>query len=232
MGKIRAVIFDLDDTLYMEEEYVRSGFRCVAKYLSQRVNESAEELFVELVTLFEENKLNVFNRLLNKYHLNKVKLIDKCLEVYRAHYPDIKLRVGAEELLKWLQYAGYKIGVITDGRPEGQWNKIQALNISKYCDHIIVTDELGGIEFRKPNEVCFTKMIELLRVKPEESVYIGDNPLKDFVSGNKLGFETIMIINERGIYKQFEMKPEYRPRVSISNFSELKKILWGNSVEK
>lgn len=83
----------------------------------------------------------------------------ECLDAYRFQEPDICLYTGVEELLKRLKYQ-HKLGLITDGRPEGQKAKIKALELEKYFDEIIITDELGGVELRKPNPKSFQIMAE------------------------------------------------------------------------
>ena len=92
------------------------------------------------------------------------------------------------------------MGVITDGRSEGQRAKIKALGLDELVDHIIITDELGGVEYRKPNKTAFVKMQELLDVPFEEMCYIGDNIKKDFVAPNMLGMRSIWFRNMDGLY--------------------------------
>lgn len=58
-------------------------------------------------------------------------------------------------MIRNLKCKGIKVGIITDGRPEGQRNKIKALGLEELVDDIIITDELGGIQFRKPNDISF-----------------------------------------------------------------------------
>src|SRR5690606_17551525 len=101
---------------------------------------------------------------------DKADLIQQCLDVYRNHWPNIKLLPEAEAILIWLKNNNYKTGIITDGRPVGQWNKIKVLDIQKYCDAIIITDELGGLGFRKPNELSYRIMLKKLNVRPKEAV--------------------------------------------------------------
>ena len=93
-----------------------------------------------------------------------------------------------------------KIGLITDGRPEGQRNKLYALNIYNLLDEIIITDELGGIEYRKPNETAFRLMSQRLHIPFNQMVYVGDNPTKDFVAPERLGMQTIFFKNPNGLY--------------------------------
>lgn len=224
MRKFRAVVFDLDDTLYPEIDYVISGFKVVSKYVKTIIKMESHKIFDILLKLFEEDRTNVFDRLLESYDVDKG-VVKECVNLYRNHYPDIRLTEEVRELLQLLKEKGLKIGIITDGRPEGQWNKIKALGLEKYCDHIIVTDELGGIEYRKPSEVPYKKILRELGVDAKETVYVGDNPAKDFISANKLGMFTIMFKNSKGIYKQTDFPTEYLASVTINKLLDIKKIL-------
>ena len=116
--------------------------------------------------------------------------------------PEISLYEDAKQLLINLKNKGVPLGIITDGRVEGQCAKIKALEIEKYIDYIIITDELGGISFRKPNEKAFVMMQEHFGVPFGEMVYIGDNPRKDFIAPQKLGMKSIHFANKDGIYNK------------------------------
>lgn len=134
--------------------------------------------------------------------LNEMNCKDKkaeCLEAYRFQKPDICLYDGVNELLERLKH-NYKLGLITDGRPEGQKAKIKALGLDKYFDEIIITDELGGIDFRKPNPRAFQILAERFREEYNRMCYIGDNIHKDFIAPEMLGMEWIWFRNPDGLY--------------------------------
>lgn len=187
----KGVIFDLDDTLYSEKEYIRSGYRAVAKYLG---NDSYADM---LWGFFEEGKPAI-DELLSE--INKKEEKENTLNIYRHHIPTIQLYSGIKERLKELRADGYKIGIITDGRPEGQRNKIAALGLETLVDDIIITDELGGIQFRKPCDIAFRIMITRWKLNPEEVMYIGDNAEKDFQACKQLGMKWKWIKNNDGLY--------------------------------
>ncbi|MBE6607647.1 MAG: HAD family hydrolase [Ruminococcaceae bacterium] len=191
---IKAVIFDLDDTLYSEKEYVRSGFKAIANELTQ-VENAEEKLWIA----FQSSK-SAIDDVLSREGIFSEELKQKCLTVYRLHNPDIHLHKGCKELLEKLRFEGYKLGIITDGRPQGQRAKIEALGLYELVDHIIVTDELGGVEYRKPNKAAYVKMRELLDVAYEEMCYIGDNINKDFTAAKSLGIRSIWFKNTNGLY--------------------------------
>jgi putative hydrolase of the HAD superfamily len=225
MSELKAVIFDLDDTLYPEIDYVKSGFKCVAQYLSSQTGMDTNNIFECFYHLFSENKYDVFNRFLSLNKIYDQILVKECVDTYRNHFPSIKMHPDVEGLLKWLKTREIKIGIITDGRPEGQWNKIRALGLEQYSNCIIVTDELGGPEFRKPSEIPYLKILDCLNVEPKEAVYIGDNPAKDFISAKKLGMNTIMLKKDKGIYSQTNTLPDFMAQSCIEDLTQLKGII-------
>lgn len=206
---IKAVVFDLDDTLIPETDYVKSGFRAIGNELNDVM------LADKLWSLFEKNRENVYQRA----GLSE-EMCQKCIEIYRSHKPDIRLSEETESLLKELKGEGIKLGVITDGRPTGQWNKISALGLDKIMDKIIVTDELGGENFRKPNPRAFEIMREALNVEFDEMMYVGDNPQKDFYIGSVYPIVTVQVRGS-GIYNQNDYYKEVLPKHIISALTEL-----------
>ncbi len=225
---IKAVIFDLDDTLINEVDYIRSGFLEVARYLNSQLGVDCNELVTMMWMLFKQRRRDVFNRLLREYAYTSNDLVTKCVEVYREHIPDLRMRNGAESLLKDLFDSGYKLGLITDGRPQGQWNKINAIGLKQYVSYIIVTDELGGVMFRKPCDVAYRKMLSAMAIKPESAVYVGDNLYKDFITPNVLGMQSVMLKNYYGVYLHdvgLEINTINKPLYYANDFTSLRSLL-------
>lgn len=179
-----AVIFDLDDTLYSEKEYVRSGYRLIAECFSV----PKEELWEAF--LRKEPAIDV---VMERHGLEAHK--KEAVELYRNQDPDIHLYPGVKEMLERIG-KDKKIGIITDGRPEGQKAKIKALGLETIP--FIITDELGGAEYRKPCDKAFEMMMEQLAAK--ETAYVGDNIAKDFIAPEKLGMRCIWFKNPDGLY--------------------------------
>ncbi len=185
---IKGIIFDLDDTLYNEKEYVKSGFKAVSDYLGGGYEDT-------LWCYFEKGRQAIDELLLA---LNRVDEKDVVVSIYRLHKPDIHLNQGAKELIKELKKKGIKIGIITDGRPVGQKNKLDALELE--VDDVIITDELGGTQFRKPCDIAFRIMITRWKLNPADVVYVGDNPAKDFQAPQQLGMKSVWFKNANGLY--------------------------------
>lgn len=191
LDNIDGVIFDLDDTLYSEKSYVKSGYRKIAQNYPDidkaeeklwdsflKGEKAIDKVFLE-AGLDEEEKKNA-------------------LKIYRDHMPEIELYTGVPELINRIRAKGKKIGIITDGRPEGQKNKMKALNLK--VDQVIITDELGGIQYRKPNKKAFELMQNRWQIAFDRMVYIGDNIAKDFIAPKELGMQTIYFKNTDGLY--------------------------------
>ncbi|MBR3943163.1 MAG: HAD family hydrolase [Clostridia bacterium] len=210
--KIRAVIFDLDDTLYAEKEYVKSGYDAVGA--ASDIPALAEKLWVAF-----EKGLPAIDTVLEK--AGKLSEKDRLLTVYRSHKPTLSLYKGAETLLKRLKAEGIQVGIITDGRPEGQRNKLEALGLYDLADEIIVTDELGGVRFRKPNDIAFRIMQCRMNVPFANMVYVGDNVHKDFNAPRTLGMQSVHFVNPEGLY--FNGVQENTK--SANSFAELEAIL-------
>lgn len=189
-NRISGIIYDLDDTLYSEKEYVVSGFKAVSDYLGGGYEE-------RLLELFEQGKPAI-DELLKE--VGKENLKAEVLNVYRSHKPDLHLYEGVREQLENLRKNNIKVGIITDGRPEGQKNKLEALRIADLVDDVIITDELGGVQFRKPCDIAFRIIQNRWRLPASEIVYVADNPAKDFQAPVQLGMKSIRFNNGEGLY--------------------------------
>lgn len=196
LNGIAAAIFDLDDTLYPEKDYVKSGYKAIAESMPE-VENMAEKLW----TAFE-NGASAIDYVLQSEGVFSEEKKAECLRIYRYHMPDIQLYEGVLEMLCELREKGVQLGIITDGRSEGQRAKIDALELWELFDKIIITDELGGTEYRKPNEKAFVIMQQHFSVGFEEMAYIGDNPKKDFTAPVRLGMRAVHFVNTDGLYNK------------------------------
>ena len=191
---LKAVIFDLDDTLYSEKDYVKSGFKSIANEY-QQITDMESKLWACF-----ENGGKAIDEVLATEGMLTDENKKKCLKIYHFHKPTISLYPGVRDMLVSIKKRGIKLGLITDGRPEGQHAKITALQLDNLFDYIIITDELGGIEYRKPNIKAFVEMRNKMNCSYEEMVYIGDNIKKDFQGPNTLGIKSIYYKNSMGLY--------------------------------
>lgn len=219
---MKAIIFDLDDTLYNEKDFVYGGFKEVALYLENKYKINNDKIYNHMIEILRsEGRGNIFNRICDEFHFNEDIL--KLVEIYRNAKPNLRLYEDAESFLKH-NARKYKLGLITDGLYYVQWNKIDLLNIQKYFDEIIVTDDHGK-DFWKPSKGPYIRMSQVLNIPFDKMVYIGDNPNKDFYAAKKLGMLTIRIIREEGDHMKVFLEEEYEADFKIKSLDEVEKIL-------
>ena len=222
---IKAVVFDLDDTLISEKEYIRSGFKVVAKKIAVENNLNENNVYKLMYETFNEDSKNVFNRVLDKLGIQyEIDYIKELINCYREHMPDIKLYDDAKYIIETLYQKGIKLGMITDGYKVTQRNKLKVLDISDYFEYIVVTDELGR-EFWKPHKKSYEIMKEKLGFDYDEMVYVGDNVDKDFVTANKLGIRTIFINRAEGVYSGIKKSDEYTAKWEVENLENIITLL-------
>lgn len=218
---IKAVIFDLDDTLISERKYIESGYLHISKLLSSKLDMDEKEIYSLLIELFNESSKNVFNRLLDKFEINYTRNnIMELVEEYRNHFPNINFFDDVLPCIKNLKKNGIKVGIITDGYANVQRQKLKAINANNYFDEIIVTDELGR-EYWKPHPKAFEMMKDKLNIEFNEIVYIGDNPEKDFYIGSIYPIKTIRIYRKNGIHKNKQYLNDIREDQAIKSLSKI-----------
>lgn len=208
--KNKALVLDLDDTLYSELDYLISAYQFIATKLERN---NSQELYEKMFFLFKNDK-NVFDFLIKNY-----KQMDKeqLLYWYRFHEPRIVLFNGVLECLGLLKNK-YKFAIITDGRSFTQRNKIRALNIESYLDEIVISEEIGT---EKPHLNNF-KIVEK-NLQCQSYIYVGDNPKKDFVTPNTLGWNTICLLDQgNNIHKQdFEQEILFLPKKKVNSWYKI-----------
>ncbi|MBN1391996.1 MAG: HAD family hydrolase [Sedimentisphaerales bacterium] len=223
---ITTVVFDLDDTLYDELDYCKSGFNAVAHSLSNLVDVlSPEDIFDSLWQQFNAgNRTKTFNAALDDLGVHyDEKLIHKMVETYRSHHPKISLPADSEKVLKQLS-GKYTLALLTDGFLPAQQLKVKALKIEKYFKCIICTEQLGR-EYWKPSPVGFEKILKKLNAAPQNTAYVADNVEKDFIAPNKLGFFTIQITRPARIHTSVANTTAAAPQYVIHEISQLPALL-------
>lgn len=222
---ITTIVFDLDDTLYDEIEYCKSGFRAVADFLANQEQSPSPIILETMLQCFKSGeRKKVFNAALEQLSIRyNDELIKKLVEVYRNHIPRIKLPQDSCKVLEELS-SNYNLSLLTDGFLPSQKLKVKALGIEKYFSFIIYTEELGR-ENWKPSPVGFKKIIGTLKTRPEQMAYVADNAKKDFIAPNKLGFTTIQLIRPNAIHKEPPSTPDATAKYVIHSINQLPELL-------
>ncbi len=222
----KTVLFDLDDTLYPELSFVRSGYRATAELLKSEYGFTGD-IYEELSALFKESPKRVFNRFFSArdadYNENDIKRLVAC---YREHRPDISPYPDTMNTLYRLRDMGCVLGIISDGYAPSQKNKLQALFSSwrKLFERVILTDELGK-DYNKPDERSFIMMKEFFKTDWNDMVYVGDNPKKDFYIGDRYPILTVRLLKPDGVYKDAPYLDEIKERLRITELSSLPELV-------
>jgi putative hydrolase of the HAD superfamily len=199
---LKLVVFDMDDTLFLERSYVESGFRAVgellgAEYGFTTFHEVAWKMFLN------GRRGDIFDAAL-RYSGGEFPsdTVRRCVDVYRSHSPKIELLRDSVELLSAYQGVVHT-GLVTDGPKASQRAKIQSLGLMDLVESLIVTDEHPA-GWQKPGYRAFESMQQSFGLRGDECLYLGDNPTKDFVSPTALGWHTVRVRRAGGLHEATE----------------------------
>lgn len=219
LKEIKVLVFDLDDTLYNEEEYVFSAFKFVSEYIGKKFKKNEETVYKRILDIYmKEGRGKIFDILCEELNINEGP--KTLVSIYRSCKPKLKLYKDSEEILIWAKSNNIRTGLITDGCSKVQWNKIESLKLNKKIEKIIVTDDYGE-GYSKPNKKPYLDILSYFSIKPFEVVYIGDNPKKDFITAKKIGMKTIRIVRQCGSHIKKECSEIYEAERRIHNLEEI-----------
>jgi len=180
----KAVIFDMDDTLFLEKDYVLSGFNKISIFLEDEFNINSKDSYFFLENrFFTCGRENIFDHLLVKYaeelkSISTNNLIKEMVAVYRSHIPNILLDHTTTFILNKLKEKKIKTAIVTDGLPSMQKNKVYALGLNKIIDEIVYCWENNSA---KPSAKCFKIAAKRMKVDIKDCLIVGDHPQKDIV---------------------------------------------------
>ena len=224
---MRVVCFDLDDTLYKEIDYLKSAYREIANYAAEYCHGCSAPVLVlahkayEVMLAAYREGGNAFEAL-NRFSGLNLPASDY-LYIYRNHKPKIALSEDVVRMLDTLKVKGVRMGLITDGRSVQQRNKIEALGLSRWIDDedMVISEEFGS---EKPALANYTYFMERYP-ECQDFTYVGDNPRKDFIAPNTLGWLTVCLKDDgRNIHRQdfLSLAEEAVPKWLIGNLMEIR----------
>jgi putative hydrolase of the HAD superfamily len=200
---LRAVFFDIDDTLYPTTEFAagarRQAMEAMAAFPGVRL--TADGLLAELrevIAEFGPNYASHYDRLLRRFPVEDLGghsrgvLVAAGVVAYHDHKQGrIEPFPGVREALAALRgVAGLRLGVVTEGLEVKQHEKLLRLGVYGFLDPgaVFVSDAIG---ISKPNPKLWLRACAAVGVDPAESVYVGDNPEKDVAPARSLGMGTV-----------------------------------------
>ena len=186
----RALLFDLDDTLYAERQFVRSGFRVVAAEVETRFGVPRREALATLVGALRRGRRRRALQDLCEHHVLSAGIIPDLVETIRAHTPVMRLPDSTVAVLHAARRAGWRIGVVTNGLPAIQARKVDALGLRQFVDVIVFADECGA-GLGKPERAGFDAALAALGMPADLAVFVGDDLRCDVFGARLAGMRTV-----------------------------------------
>ncbi|AQQ71358.1 Pyrimidine 5'-nucleotidase YjjG [Limihaloglobus sulfuriphilus] len=222
---LKCLIFDMDDTLYPEREYYRSGFSAVSRFMQEFYGMDATAAFDVMWNSFSEGvRKDIFNSAFIAAGIEPDKqMVSRVLDVFRNHRPDISLPEDTRAVLDVLG-GDFRLAMLSNGYLPAQQYKLDALGIEERFAQVLFTEELGR-EFWKPSAKGFEVLLERLNHTPDECVYIADNAAWDFAGPKSLGMPTIHVCSPERTQDNRPPDESYAPDYRINSLLELPELL-------
>lgn len=221
---MKALIFDLDDTLYNQIQPFKRAVeqfnllplkQLEALYLAFRYQ--ADELFEASVkgtlsmkdmhtyrmrAAFRDMGMDITNEM--AYAIQ---------EAYAYQQGHLELTTGSKELFAYCQEKGIAVGLITNGPHLHQMKKIQNLNLHRFIpEHLMLIS--GQVGMTKPDTGIFRLMEKRLNLNPEDICYLGDSYENDVIGAKAAGWKAIWF-NHRG---RSVTDHSYTPDYTVTDF--------------
>lgn len=215
----RAVLFDLDNTLYDQSVYILGALADVAERIAAEVRRPREPLVSSLVAAWRArgtDEPRLFNLWLRQEGAPEG-LVELCVRAFHSHVPaKLELYPGITQLLQELRTRRVKTAIVTDGNVAMQRRKISALGLAFLVDVIVLQQEYGSA---KPDPCGMREALRQLDVNPGSSVFVGDHPEKDVAMAKAIDVLTVRVLTG-----EFHVRPDLpgaRPDVTLTAASEL-----------
>jgi putative hydrolase of the HAD superfamily len=185
---IRAVLFDLDGTLYDRDAVAAVLFERQYRAFEHDLQGISHERFLRDVQAMDEHghgeKETGYGRLVRSWGLGDA-LAPRLIEHFWATYDDLCApNDDTARVLSELRRRGFKLGVITNGGGNRQRRKLARLGLDRSFDAILVSGEEG---VHKPDAEIFRRALARLGVAAHEAIFIGDHPVADVAGAHDAG---------------------------------------------
>lgn len=185
----RALLFDLDDTLYAERRFMLSGFSSVADAMAARANVPRRTVFDQLVRVARSGRRgSAFQEVCRTWDVDE-SIVPSLIAIYRAHRPCLRLSRLTRTVLEAV-HGSWRTAIVTNGPPDVQARKVHALGVSALVDTVILAESYGT-GCGKPEREVFLQALDALHVRPADAVMVGDDPWCDVAGARAAGLQTI-----------------------------------------
>ena len=187
----RAVLFDLDDTLFPANQFRSSGFAAVGRHLAQAYELDAEMVRTALTDLSRGPARGRELQACARQFGLPAAVAGELVDVIRAHAPCLTLPRMTADALKALRPA-WRIGIVANGPPEVQRRKVAALDLERRVDCIVYAHEHGS-GAGKPDREPFVEALRRLDVPGSQAVFVGDDDYCDIFGASRVGMQTVLM---------------------------------------
>ncbi|MDY3909030.1 MAG: HAD-IA family hydrolase [Eubacterium sp.] len=197
----KAVIFDLDDTLYdydsinkkaLDIVFENTGkeFSCTVQKVADAFEIARKEVKECLgQTAAAHNRMLYFQRTLEHLRQNPLLYSEEMYNLYWDYMlQHMELNDGVIDVLEYCRKMGIKVGICTDLTAHIQHRKLKRLGIASYISALVTSEEAGS---EKPNQAIFRMILAKLCVKPDEALYVGDSLEKDIIGAQNAGMDAV-----------------------------------------
>jgi len=232
MTQLRAVLFDLDDTLFSTTEFAKKArLNAVQGMIRAGLDLPEAEILRELdevISEFSSNYDRHLDQLLRRLRPRALQRVNPAVLVASgvAAYHDTKFRelapfADVKPLLADLRKAGLRRGIVSHGLTMKQAEKLIRLDLLPYLDPdaIFISEQIG---IAKPNPKLYAAALRDLGLDPMEAMYVGDNPAHDITPPHELGMVTVWA---KRAAKHTPGPDDAEPDHVVANFNELRTIL-------
>lgn len=223
MKEIVALLFDLDNTL-MDRDYTFRSFseQFVRDYLGHLQPDEAGRIVEDIIVRDADgyrDKDGFIAELSEVLPWQTPVSAADIREYYEQHYAGHgAIMKHAEDLLNYCRERGYILGLVTNGRKEIQYGKIDLLGLRGYFKSIVISGEVG---ISKPDPEIYRLALERLGTTADETLFIGDHPVNDIWGAGKAGMETVWLKRNHA----WDGKLDVHPWKTIDELDELKDII-------
>ncbi len=222
---IKAITFDLDDTLINYIKFKKETTVAAAKAMSKAgFKRGAKKLNEELFEFYLEHGIeegDVFQAFLRKHDQYSEKVLAAAINAYRKERAiHLKPYPGVVSTLKKLKKRGYKIGIVTDAPRLKAFIRLDLIGITDLFDVIVTAEDVGR---RKPSSLPFKAALKELGVSPSEAMHVGDWPERDVLGAKRMGMVSCF-----AKYGSSKIGRKVWARHVIHKFEDLLELLeWG-----
>lgn len=200
---IRGLVLDVDDTLYLERDYVRSGFEALDGWAEQTFGVFG--LSARAWSLFTagERGTTITDALAQLGVSVTGDIRREAVARYRQHAPTISPLPDTTALLRNVG-PNLQMGIVTDGPSDSQHAKCEALRVTDWASPVVITADLGR---SKPDPGVFAPIAAQWHLRPGQLAYVGDNPAKDFQGPVELGWSAFRIRRHGSLHENVPTPP-------------------------